>query len=241
MKGQFGLVQFLIFVLPLILFIGFFYYGFTKGVNFELPANMKQVAITGLGSDILTVIGIPLDWQFFPGIVYVLFIPYLFITIITYGFLAELRIFTYTNNSINVVLALLVGFSTIPFGIFVKAVAAILATMGLYGSLAFGGMFILGVAWVFMQRMETWGYLGGGQGTYRGLKLHSRYSVLVDFLQDLAGMNISQVPLVNDIATELTAAQSDWSGGHHEEAVRRLEGFARRAYRTATNKPRRRP
>ncbi len=239
MKGQFGKLQFFLFVLPLILFLGFFYYGFNQGIIFQLPENMKQVAITGFGNDLLTVIGIPQDWHYFPGLVYVLFIPFLFIVVVTYGFLSELQIFTYTGNTINIILSLLVAFSTIPFGIFVKAVAAILATMGLYGAGAFGVLYVLGVGWVVLQRMEKWGYTPKGHSDYRGLKLHSRYRVLVNFLQDVADMNISDAAFVNDITNHLNTAETDWTNDRHEKAVRELEGFVRIAYRRAGNKPRR--
>lgn len=238
MKGQLR-IQFLLFILPLILFFLFFYYGFNNGIDFQIPSNLQQIKITGLGSDFLTVIGIPADWQFFPALMYVLIVPFLLITIVTFGFLQELNIFQSLDGTTNLIIALLVAFSTIPFGIFVKAVAAILATMGLYGALAFGVLYILGVGWVVFQKLGLWGYIPK-DSTYKSLTEHSRYVMLRNWAEEVAGRNYGD-KVVKDIAEELKKVDDEWhkpDGTGRDRAMKELEGLVRRlARRQHINRP----
>ena len=91
-KGQFGRLQFFLFVIPLLAFVFFFYYGYSNGTTYQVPDNLKTVPIGGITSVILDLIGIPKDWHFFPALLYLLFIPYVAVVIIIYGFLCEIKI-----------------------------------------------------------------------------------------------------------------------------------------------------
>ena len=206
--------------------------------EYQLPSNFKQKPIRGIFSDILLFLGIPGDWLFVPAIIYLFFVPFIGIFVIVYGFLGEMRIFP-ANPRINIVLALVFAFATIPIGAFVKLVSLMFSVLGIYSVGAFGLLFFFGVIYVIIARMGGWeffGEIGGKQVTsYAHLDLQRRYEQtrkwLLDMQRDYSGdpnPNISNA--TKNIADTLKKAEKSWHEGNTNGAINELQSKAASVY-----------
>lgn len=237
MKGQ-SLIRAFIFLIPIGLFGYFFFQAYNSNLDFQninqknsAFGNMFANPIQGPIRDGLSLIGIADQWLYFPAVLYLLVIPYVAIALITYGFLSEINIFQ-NSPGVNGWLALIIGFSLVPFGNMIKATTAMLATIGTYGTLAFGVIFFLGVGWMVFQRMETTGMVGKGQGTYRGFGQREQYTEMRNWLERAVDANTGKGPIVDPILREMTRADKDFADGKLDQAVNRMRQAARKASST---------
>ncbi len=237
MKGQ-SLLRAVIFLIPIFIFVYFFYNAVSSNLDFQniqqgnsAFSNMFANPIQGPIRDILSILGISDQWLYFPAILYLLLIPYVAIALITYGFLSEINIFQ-NSPGVNGWLAFIIAFSLVPFGNMIKATVAMLATIGTYGTLAFGVIFVLGVGALFMQRMEGWGYLGRNQGTYRGLGQREQYTELRNWLERAVDANTGRKAVVDPILDDMGKADRDFANGKLDQAVNKMRQAARKASST---------
>lgn len=215
MKGQMRWFWWLVFLAPIIIFI---YLGFTAEMVYRVPPHMQTTPITGVLKGVLSLLGLPDDWLYFPAIFYLFIVPFVGIFAIVFGFLREINIFR-TATNLNWVIALMIAISIIPLGVFVRIVNVLFATMGIYSTFIFAALFFLGVIYVFIQRVTGW---FPGQGPFAGLALEQRYTVLRDWLMAAARDNPG-LPQVTRIPTILARAEKDWVAGRRTNAVRSLE------------------
>lgn len=204
----------LIFGIPIVIFLIIFFAGYAR--PYEVPKNMQVTPITGGWKTFLGFLAIPEDWMYMPAAFYLFVVPFAGIWVILWGFLRELRIFNIPN--INGLLAFIIAFSTIPLGFFVRLVSTLFATIGVYGVVAFAALAVLGIAYIFIQRVSGW-YPGG---PLAGVAREQRYNRLRDWLLTAAHDNAG-APQVAGIPGMLTRAERDWAAGRRENAVRRLE------------------
>ncbi len=130
--------------------------GVITPVDFQVPQNFQKTKIGQPYVSLLSLIGIPNEWLYLPGLIYLVIVPLLGVMVIAYGFLDAMNIFP--NVNVNLILALLIGLAIIPIGIFSRMVAFLFAFMGIYSTGAFVFLFIFGVAFVVSERMGGWGF-----------------------------------------------------------------------------------
>jgi hypothetical protein len=136
------------------------------------------------------------------NILWDIIIPFIAIMAICLGFLRTLRIFRNSAN-IEVIIAFVMAFSTLPSGIFVIIVNFLLGLSGVLAVGAFFLMFILGVALYF------WNW-GGGTRSAAGLerKLRDAYRKKSELNKELLALqkdpkgNAAQIGIKNGEITE---------------------------------------
>jgi len=95
---------------------------------------------------IFIMLGLPEDWMYVPAIIYLFIIPFAAIYTLVWAFLNDLGVFkNVSNKRINIVLAFLIAFSTIPLGYFTKLVHVLFAFLGGYSVAMFAAMMIVGI------------------------------------------------------------------------------------------------
>ncbi len=192
-KGQADWMRWLIIGVTLALIIMFIAAFTTEPKEYTLPSNFKRTPITGVYATLLKTIGAPDNWLWIPGIIYLFFVPLLGITVIAYGFLDAMQIFP--NINVNLILALVIAFATIPFGVFTKFVMFLFALMGVYSTGAFAFLFFFGVLYVIISRMTTWGFLTGSGRTgtlQHATTMQSLYSNQREWLEETIRLNINR-------------------------------------------------
>lgn len=202
---------------------------------YEISSNLQQNKITDPLYSILRTIGLPDGWLYTPGIFYMFLIPFVGIFAIVFGLLREIAIFRNVRN-IDWILALVISFSIIPLGFFVRLVSGMFATIGVSSTIAFGILFFAGLGYVIIQRLSGWGWIGGG-GTYRGLKLENRYNQLRNWLLTQDHAHAGQ-RTVAGIPAALNDADNAWNAGKCDEAVRKLESKAASVSNRLPGRPR---
>lgn len=117
----------------------------TSGPSCNMPPVVCQIGTT---------IGIPSNWLTYEKFIWYALLPITGMWLIIYGFLSEIKIFS--DTKINAVLSLVIAFSTIPMGVFVIIVAVMFGLMGMYATLAFFVLFILGVFYLSGAKIRGW-------------------------------------------------------------------------------------
>jgi hypothetical protein len=202
--------------------------------QYKLPSTFRKKPIEGTMRDFFLFFGIPSDWLYVPAMIYLFFVPFLGIFAIVYGFLNEMDIFTKTPK-VNIILALLFAFATIPIGAFVRFVSLMFAVLGFYSTGAFGLLFFFGVISVIIARMGGWGFFGQNVTTYHQLDTNRRYEQLrrwvLDMHRDYSGHpNPAIANTVAHAPVDLTRADGDWTRGRIREAINRLQVRANQIY-----------
>lgn len=81
-----------------------------------------------------------------PAIIYLFIVPFAAIYTLVWAFLNDLGVFkNVSNKRVNIVLAFLIAFSTIPLGYFTKLVQVLFAFLGGYSVAMFAAMMIVGI------------------------------------------------------------------------------------------------
>ncbi len=209
-KGQMTAFGANIHWIMLALLIGLVILAIIVDAQYQLPANFRQKPITGIFSDILLFLGIPSNWLYVPAVIYLFFVPFIGIFAIIYGFLSEMDIFR-AKPQINIVLALVFAFATIPIGAFVKLISLMFAVLGLYSVGAFGLLFFFGVIYVFLDRMGYWGFTSSRN--YMGLHQEQRYHQLREWLLEVYRENHGgpSAGIVSTVPADLNAAETMWN------------------------------
>ena len=192
------------------LLIGLIILAIIIDASYTLPANFRQKPITGIFSDILLFLGIPSSWLYVPAVIYLFFVPFIGIFAIVYGFLSEMDIFR-AKPQVNIILALVFAFATIPIGAFVKLVSLMFAVLGLYSVGAFGLLFFFGVIYVFLRQMGIWHFTSTGQ--YMGLQQEHRYHQLREWLLEVYRENHGgpAAKIVDNAPQHLNNAEKMWT------------------------------
>jgi hypothetical protein len=154
----------------------------TPPKQFSLPPSWRATKIPAPFDSILRTIGVPDQWLWTPGFIYLFVVPLVGILLIVYGFLDAMQIF---NVNVNFLLALVIAFATIPFGILTKTVIYMFALMGTYSTGAFTFLFIFGVAYVVINRMTGW----FGKTEASTMKKDITYEYLKEYIEDVIENN----------------------------------------------------
>ncbi|MFH8120219.1 MAG: hypothetical protein QXS37_05445 [Candidatus Aenigmatarchaeota archaeon] len=128
--------------------------GVLAGINIAEITSGPSCNMPPIVCQIGTTIGIPSNWLTYEKFIWYALLPITGIWLIIYGFLSEIKIFSDTR--INAVLSLVIAFSTIPMGVFVIIVAVMFGLMGMYATLAFFTLFILGVFYLSGAKIRGW-------------------------------------------------------------------------------------
>ena len=111
---------------------------FLISVNSVFAQNIQTI------TDIATnVFGIPQEWLTVQKIIFNVIIPFIAIMAVSLGMLKQLRIFPRSTN-IEILLAFVMAFSTLPTKAFVVFVGWSLAAMGIWAYIIFFLLFIVG-------------------------------------------------------------------------------------------------
>lgn len=108
--------------------------------------TMQVTPMPGFMTPFFRALGFPEDWLWFPAFIYYGIVPLTGVWLILYGFLDQLRIFR--REIINGVLAFLIAFSTIPLGLFVSMVALMFGMLGVYATIVFVILAIIGIGFM---------------------------------------------------------------------------------------------
>lgn len=198
--------------------------------EYRVPGDMKKRPIRGIYATMLSTIGIPDDWLYTPAIIYLFFVPLIGITAIVYGFLDSMQIFP--NINVNLLLALVFAFATIPFGVFTTFVSTLFALMGAYSTGAFAFLFFFGVIFVVMERMGFWFRLP----ERKALQMSANYDALRDWLLDVHTNTANRTnTYINNnilprIAKVLEEAEKARRKGREQQAVIMLKNAVNRYY-----------
>lgn len=111
----------------------------------EVSDDLQDEPMPGQVASILSFVGFPDSMLYMPAFIYYSLIPILAIWLIIYGFLARLQIFNI--RWLNLTLSFLIALSTVPLGLFVSIVAMVFGIMGVYATVVFVALFIVGVAY----------------------------------------------------------------------------------------------
>jgi hypothetical protein len=114
-------------------------WGFPQNDAYKFPREVCQV---------LTMLTLQEEIAcYMPEIIFLVILPFAAIFAISYGFLAQLKIFKGVPNESGLyrLLAFIMAFSTIPMGIFMILVAFWFSFMGVFSVAIFAAMFIAGV------------------------------------------------------------------------------------------------
>lgn len=105
---------------------------------------------------VLTILGIPGDvyGQNISNLIFRLIVPFIAIWAITLGFMRTLRIFR-NSPGLETIISFAMAFATLPTGVFVAFVGALLAFSGVWATMFFFGMFIVGI--VLYSNTWFWG------------------------------------------------------------------------------------
>lgn len=214
----------------ILLLVGLIILAIIVNEEYKLPSNFKQKPITGIMKDFFLFFGIPADWLYVPAMIYLFFVPFLGIFVIVYGFLSEMNIFPGVPR-VNIILALLFAFATIPIGAFVKLVSLMFAVLGIYSVGAFGLLFFLGVIYVIITRFGEWGFIERGS-TYHGLRLENKYEKLRRWMLDTYrdNMGTPNERIVRNTPEVLREAENTRASGDIRRAIQLLESASRNIY-----------
>jgi len=102
-----------------------------------------------------------------PGLIYHLLIPMAAVFVIVYGFLEKINIFD--NKTINIVLTIIIGLTSLYSGIFFIIIEWMFRFMGLFSVAIFGLMFVLGVWFYKNRRLAEWSSAASVEGTFSDL------------------------------------------------------------------------
>ncbi len=209
-------------------------YSFFQPTNYKVPRNFQQRPITGPFSDVLSFIGVPDEWLYTPGIIYLFIIPLTGVIVIVYGFLDSMQIFP--NINVNLILSIVIGFGIIPVGVFTKMVTLLFGIMGAYSTAAFTFLFIFGIVAVIKERMGGWGFGGRGRTEGQALQQGTLYQELLVWSRDtinrnlaLAATNVALDQLLREISNVITRAESEARFVSVTTAVQMLRTKARTA------------
>jgi len=136
-----------VYIFMIIILVAIFVYGYLT-VDWEAITGDK-CTFPEMACMILETIGFPPAWLNSENIIWRCIIPIIAITLVFYGFMSKLGIF---SRGISIGLALVAAFSTVPAGAFVVFVAVLFATMGAYSLVMFFALFIAGFLASFATR-----------------------------------------------------------------------------------------
>jgi len=102
-----------------------------------------------------------------PGLIYHLLIPMAAVFVIVYGFLEKINIFD--NKTINIVLTIIIGLTSLYSGIVFIAVEWMFRFMGLFSVFVFGLMFVFGIWFYKNRRLGEWSSAAATEGTFSDL------------------------------------------------------------------------
>ncbi len=112
----------------------------------EIPESFKIYRLPPFISKLFSFLGIPDEWLYLPGFIYLFILPFAAIYTLVWAFILELGIFNLPENyKIARTLAFIITFLTIPIGWFIKMVWVLFAFMGAYSVAIFVAMFIIGL------------------------------------------------------------------------------------------------
>lgn len=113
----------------------------------SVPESFKRTPLPPLVSNFLLMLGLPQEWMFIPGIIYLFILPFAGIYTLIWAFLSSLNIFVQLPqiSKVNRLLAFIITFLTIPIGWFVKMVWVLFAFMGAWSIAVFTVTFVLGI------------------------------------------------------------------------------------------------
>lgn len=110
------------------------------------------------------VLDLPAEWVEFPEFIYYFLFPILGVIVIVYGFLDTMRIFD--NNSINIILAVIIGFSFQISGFLGSIVKITFGLLGPISVVAFALLFVGGLGFISKKKRAEWGTKAGVMSTY---------------------------------------------------------------------------
>jgi len=128
--------------------------GYTSE-DFKIPRDQQKDKLPEYAVNFFTFFGLPEDWLYMPAFFYYTIIPLIGVSLIFYGFLEELNIFT--SESRNAALSILVAISTIPTGVFIPLVAGMFSILGVYSTFAFFFLALMGVTSLTLSKMNLFG------------------------------------------------------------------------------------
>ncbi len=113
----------------------------------SIPESFKKVPLPSYASQFLIMLGLPKEWMYIPGIIYLFILPFAGIYTLVWAFLSSLNIFIHMPQvaKVNRLLAFIITFLTIPIGWFIKMVWVLFAFMGAWSVAVFALTFILGI------------------------------------------------------------------------------------------------
>ncbi|MFH8119243.1 MAG: hypothetical protein QXS37_00325, partial [Candidatus Aenigmatarchaeota archaeon] len=135
-----GLIIFIILIVLLFILPQFVPYP----QYLEVPESFRYYKLPDPAVEVLGYIGIPRDWGYVPAIIYLFILPFTAIYTLVWAFLSSLKIFEGMPR-VNVVLAFVITFMTIPMGWFVKMVWVLFSFVGAWSVAVFVAVFVLGI------------------------------------------------------------------------------------------------
>lgn len=102
--------------------------------------------------------GLPPEYLRIPQIIWYVIVPFIAVFTVIYGFLQELRLFRYTSNKINIVLAFAMSLLLLPSGALTFIVVQLYSFGAAFAAIIFGIVFIVGVfMWMIASGYRFWG------------------------------------------------------------------------------------
>lgn len=128
--------------------------------NLILPFSVLSQEVVGVNLDnlkgtISAILAIEEDWLKLPTVIYNLILPFIAIFAVTLGLLKELRIYRNQPN-IEIVLAFVIAFSTLPLGAFAIFVNWTLTFLGIFAYGIFLLLFVIGGGFFAYNRSRGW-------------------------------------------------------------------------------------
>jgi len=168
--------------------------------NLILPISvLAQVDAEDIRNIVSSIIGVESDWLTFPAVIYNVIVPFIAFFAVTLGLLRELRIYRNQPN-IEMVLAFIIAFSTLPLGVFAFVVTWSLLAMGFFAYGIF--IFLFFVGGYFFTRNRLSGYRGEGDPAkaYKSSLEHITKE-LTRIGQDKANLGIDRAGLIQKVDT----------------------------------------
>jgi hypothetical protein len=101
---------------------------------------------------------LPPEYLRIPEIIWYVIVPFIAVYAVIYGFLQELKLFRYTSNKVNIVLAFAMTMLLLPSGVLTFIIVQLYSFGAAFAAIIFGIVFIVGVfMWMIASGYRFWG------------------------------------------------------------------------------------
>ena len=126
-------------------------------IQFSVVAYAQAEApLPGPLEQVMRLLGTPVNWLTWPGFIWRFLVPFIGVWAIVLGFMRVIGIFR-NQPKLEVILSFAIAFMTIPPGWFFVVVNVLFASAGMWATLAFVALFILGVGlYAYKRGIKYW-------------------------------------------------------------------------------------